>query len=494
MNELITTALKLGSMAMALSLDHLAQNSPELSSELERQACAWGRYARLGAPRSQEPTAAQETPHAAFAADDLTLLAYGSALQGAAVSSDVAIAMLAKTSLDRILRAGFPFDDGDKLAGTPAALRVDSVVPSGREAAEITFGLPAGEAERFTGRAGQYITLHTEIAGIPLRRSYSLCRPPKWTENTQQLVIGVRAHPNGSVSKQLVYGLKAGDQILVAPPNGSLTLSDASHSGNCLVLIGVGSGVTPLVALAAEALDNDSSCRVFMLVVERRTNDIMLPTVFSELTANPRFQLVVLPTRGPDSVGRPDRDKFTRELKEIMAKVSGSAIAGAYLCGPTGVLNEAVAACLAVGIDEASIHQETFQNHAPLDLPPRPGGTVAVELEGATRIVEARPGETLLAAGLRTGADIPYSCLAGSCGTCAVRVAKGLVGPQSAEVLGQQKSEDGWVLACMAAPLGGTGPGAGLRLQEKPHHQTGVASPDVILRRAGRQPSRKDPK
>ncbi|MDR6639493.1 iron-sulfur cluster-binding domain-containing protein [Paenarthrobacter nitroguajacolicus] len=455
MNELISAALKLGSMAMTLSLDHSGNTSRALSSELHRQACGWGRYARLGAPRSKESSAGSETPSAAFSAENLTFRSYGSALQEAAVSSDVAIAMLAKTSLDRILQAGFLFDqNGEKLAGIPASLRVDSIVPSGREAAEITFSLPSEEVKRFTGRAGQYITLHTEVAGIPLRRSYSLCRTPKWTENTQQLVIGVRAHAKGSVSKTLVSGLNPGDQMLVAPPNGALTFSDTSHSGGSLVLIGVGSGVTPLVALAAEALDRDISCRVFMIVVERRANDIMLPTVFAELTSISRFHLVVLPTRGPDSVGRPDRDRFICELKGVVDKVPGAGIIGAYLCGPTSVLNEAVAACLAVGINEASIHQETFQNHTPLDLPPRPGGTVAIELGGAPYLVDARPGETLLAAGLRSGADLPYSCLAGSCGTCAVRVTKGSAGPQSAEVLGTQKSEAGWVLACMAAPLG----------------------------------------
>lgn len=455
MNDLITHALQLGAMATALSTTDEARTPHDLSAELQRQALAWKRYARLGAPRCSDPVA-ERTPARTSATAEATFSSYGSALQKAAASSDVAIAMLAKTSLDRILHTGFTFPLlGDQLAGIPASLTVDSVLPSGREAVEITLRLPAVAPERYIGRAGQYVTLHTEIAGVPLRRSYSLCRPPRWTEDTQQLVIGVRAHPKGTVSKHLVYELKAGDQVLVAPPNGSLTFSDEWQPRSCIVLIGVGSGVTPLVALAAEALTKDSTCKVSMLVVERSTDDMMLSTVFSELTADPRFELVIVPTRGPDSSRRPDREKFAHLLRGISEDLTpGQGLTSAYLCGPTAVLNEAVSACLAVGIDEAFIHQETFQNHAPLDLPPRPGGTVFIELGSDSHIVEARPGETLLAAALRSGAEVGYSCLAGSCGTCAVRVTEGVAGPQSPEVLGQQKTANGWVLACMAAPLG----------------------------------------
>ena len=77
---------------------------------------------------------------------------------------------------------------------------------------------------------------------------------------------------------------------------------------------------------------------------------------------------------------------------------------------------------------------------------------MTVEVGDRERFLEVRPGESILGAGLREGADLPYSCLSGSCGTCAIRVVSGAVAPRSPDVLGEGRTAEGWVLACQAAP------------------------------------------
>jgi CDP-4-dehydro-6-deoxyglucose reductase len=71
------------------------------------------------------------------------------------------------------------------------------------------------------------------------------------------------------------------------------------------------------------------------------------------------------------------------------------------------------------------------------------------------RSFEARRGETILAAGLRSGLTLAHSCRNGVCGTCKSRVIQGTVAPGSFEpgALSNTERHEGYVLACQAQAL-----------------------------------------
>jgi ring-1,2-phenylacetyl-CoA epoxidase subunit PaaE len=445
LNDFAKAAFKLGEEARALA--NLQGSASIVVAELFRQGALWQDYAGVCSPKTQ-PVLNSDAIGA------LSPKSYLTSLRTHAASGDLGIAALAQTSIDRLAPHAEDLEglDPESVANLPVPLRVLSVKPSGRDAAAITLQLPANAGGRFIGKAGQYITIHTEVAGIPLRRSYSLCRPPQWTADRQQIVIGVRAHTLGSVSTQLVTQSTPGEYLLVAPPTGALTHQCSARQSSNLLMVAVGSGITPLLALASDTLAAEPGCRIWLLVIERTAQDVMLPDILGELDADPRFRKTIVATRGPQAKGRPGRDQLETEITKLLGKRSASELSAAFLCGPTPMLQEISTACVAMGMDHASIQQETFQSDMVIDMSPRPGGAVQIDINGSTNTIEARPGETLLAAGLRTGVDIPYSCLAGSCGTCAVRITKGAAAPPAVSVLGEAKTKDGWVLSCMAAP------------------------------------------
>jgi NAD(P)H-flavin reductase/ferredoxin len=89
-------------------------------------------------------------------------------------------------------------------------------------------------------------------------------------------------------------------------------------------------------------------------------------------------------------------------------------------------------------------------------LPPRRGGTAhRVTLHPGPVEVQARPGETLLEAGLRAGLALPYDCRAGGCGLCGCTVLAGRVdqGAYQPAVLTEPMRARGRALMCCAVAL-----------------------------------------
>jgi ferredoxin len=79
-----------------------------------------------------------------------------------------------------------------------------------------------------------------------------------------------------------------------------------------------------------------------------------------------------------------------------------------------------------------------------------------IALGPVSHTIACEPGETVLAAILRSGARVMFGCRGGGCGTCKMRLASGRVdhGRSSAAVLPAEERESGWFLSCQARALG----------------------------------------
>ncbi len=78
--------------------------------------------------------------------------------------------------------------------------------------------------------------------------------------------------------------------------------------------------------------------------------------------------------------------------------------------------------------------------------------TVEIQHQGQTYSLSVPENETILAAALAAGLDLPFSCSAGVCTTCAGQVLSGTVDQSDGMGVSPELQSKGYVLLCVAYP------------------------------------------
>ena len=333
-------------------------------------------------------------------------------------------------------------------------LRVAAIERLCDDAVAVTFDVPDDLAAVYAFRAGQSLTVRRPADPGDERRSYSICAPVGARPR-----IGVREVPGGIVSAWLVRELRVGDAVEVAPPSGSFT-PDVDAGGRH-VMIAAGSGITPVLSIATSLL-RVPGVQVSILYGNRRADTVMFAEELADLkdTHPSRLELVHLLSREAREVdllsGRLDAGKL-RTLLPMLIDVA--AVDHWWLCGPFGMVTDAIEVLRERGVPAERIHRELFWVD---EMPPEPrrddrgiegpSSEVTVVLDGRATTVTVAEGDTVLEGAQRVRPDLPFACKGGVCGTCRARVTEGEVTMRRNFALEPAELAAGFVLTCQSRP------------------------------------------
>jgi ring-1,2-phenylacetyl-CoA epoxidase subunit PaaE len=227
------------------------------------------------------------------------------------------------------------------------------------------------------------------------------------------------------------------------------------------VLIAAGSGITPVLSIAASALRNPAA-EATVLYGNRRADSVMFADEIADLKdSHPaRLQLAHVLSREPQEVelfsGRLDADRLRRLLPALGA---AAGIDHWWLCGPYGMVTDAMGVLAELGVPAGRVHRELFYvedvapepaRHAEADVA---GSTVTVVLDGRRTTTSVAPDTPVLDGAQRARPDLPFACKGGVCGTCRAKLTAGQVRMRRNFALEEAELAAGYVLTCQSLPV-----------------------------------------
>ncbi|MFC7489189.1 MULTISPECIES: FAD-binding oxidoreductase [unclassified Knoellia] len=233
----------------------------------------------------------------------------------------------------------------------------------------VSIGFDVSDMPMFLDyRAGQYVTLRALINDEDVRQSYSIWVPPSRARRDGIIRVAAAAVQGGRMSPWLASEVAAGEVMGVLPPLGEFVLDDVTGPRHHVGVVG-GSGITPVLAIAAAALEQDDASTVDLIIANRTRESTVLGHEAAALEADSGGRLRiehVLSRERVDGVRHGRIDPLV--IRAVLDDVGGiEGVDDWWLCGPEGLIADVEAWLTGSGIGVEHIHRERFTSTGPVD-------------------------------------------------------------------------------------------------------------------------------
>jgi len=199
-------------------------------------------------------------------------------------------------------------------------------------------------------RAGQHLDVRlTSEDGYQAERSYSIASAPG-----ERLAITVELLENGEVSPYLVEDVRDGDVFEVRGPIGGYFVWN-DDDPEPVLLVGGGSGVVPLVAMARERARVGGTAPMKLLYSSRNWDDVIYRGELETLGVEVVYTLTRQQPPGWTGYARRADPAMIAEVAWPVAQAPV-----AYVCGPTNFVEAVAADLVALGYPPQRVKTERF--------------------------------------------------------------------------------------------------------------------------------------
>lgn len=317
-----------------------------------------------------------------------------------------------------------------------------------------TFVFERTDGEKLNYSAGQFLTFLIDMHGHEVRRSYSMSSAP---EVDAFPAITVKRISNGEISRFWLDHVEEGDVFKCLPPSGRFILEISKGEPRDIVLIGAGSGITPLFSILKQALITEKECVVTLIYANRSQNHTLFWDHIQDWQHQfpARLKVIHIHSQPSDEWnGIRGRINNTR-LEQMIGKslVHDKNKAKFFICGPFELMRSVEITLHYLHFQKDQIRRENFVIRNP---PSEPRVEIAQDVrlifKGKRYDLHVPVDKTILQAALDSGIHLPYSCKGGICATCAGICRSGQVFMTINDVLTDADLSQGWILTCTAYP------------------------------------------
>jgi ferredoxin-NADP reductase len=199
-------------------------------------------------------------------------------------------------------------------------------------------------------RAGQHVDVKlTAEDGYTAERAYSIAAPT----NGERVEITVETLEDGEVSPYLTGEAQPGDVVEIRGPVGGWFVWDEHHPGPVL-LVGGGSGVVPLMAMARQR----GQVPTTLVYSSRTLEDVIYREEIERLAADRLDVRLTLTRSQPEGWTGFSRRVDAELLREVAPPPAARPLA--FVCGPTPFVEAVALALVELGHDPALVKTERF--------------------------------------------------------------------------------------------------------------------------------------
>ena len=290
-------------------------------------------------------------------------------------------------------------------------------------------------------RPGQHTQLTVEIDGVRHTRCYSMASAA--TPASRRFQLGVKAHPEGLVSRHLVADATPGMVVGLTPASGEFHLPDTRPDR--MLLVSGGSGITPVMSMLRTLCAEGHRGPVTFLHYATRPDAMLFRDEVAALAAaHGNVSIVTAFNEAPDAG---DLTGFLDET-HLEAADPQWRDAEAYVCGPAPLMDSVRALYDEAGAPDR-FHQEAFTLPILIGESGAGGGSVRFSASDLTVESDGRP---LLDQAEAAGLSPQHGCRMGICHTCTRSLTCGTV--RDAVTGDLTSGTDVDIRVCVSVPVG----------------------------------------